>query len=74
MDTYTIFKAARFILRNYLREHNPDISDYDCEYQASDLANDIVEVAIKEGMYYPFSEINKPHDTYPIPMYGMTLY
>ena len=67
MDTYSIFKAAKIHFKTLLREQNSDkdYDDYWYECEANDWANSVVESAVKEGMFYPFSELNKPKELYP---------
>jgi hypothetical protein len=64
MDTYSIFKAAKIAFRQLLKEHNPIMGDYELECESNDWANEVVQITIKEGMMYPFSELNKPKETY----------
>lgn len=72
MDTYTIFKAAKDMFIRLLREQNPDKDNYWLESEANIWADNVVEQAIKMGMFYPFSEINKRKETYyPVMNIGM---
>jgi len=59
MDTYSIFKATKSAFRQLLREQNPDKDDYWLECESNDWANEVVERVVRDGMVYPFSEINK---------------
>jgi hypothetical protein len=66
VDTYTIFKAARETIKWALASQ-PELAekgDLWFENEAIFYANAIVEDCIKQGMMYPFSELNKHQETF----------
>ena len=74
MDTYTIYKAAKNVLVGALKEHIKD-KEYIWYMEEADFyANQVVEECLKNGLVYPFKDLNKPDQTYAVPMYGITHY